>query len=203
MEDEKWAMLASSETVAKTIEALKDNGIEAVLVDTAAQASEKVLEMIPQGSEVFTMTSVTLEMIGLDKEINESGKFRSVRKQLNAETDESAKRKLGAAPDWAVGSVHAVSEDGKVLVVSNTGSQLPAYAYGAGQVIWVVGTQKIVRDFEEGIDRIYNYVLPLESERAKKAYGMPRSNVSKMLVINKEVNPQRLKIVFVNEVLGY
>jgi len=203
MEDRKYNVLASPELVEEAIRSLKNNGIQAVLVNTAQEAKEKVLESIPQGSEVFTMTSVTLEACGLTEEINESGKFRSVRDQLSKETDENVKRKLGAAPDWAVGSVQAVSQDGKVLVVSNTGSQLPAYAYGGGRVIWVVGTQKIVKDFDEGLERIYDYVLPLESERAKKAYGVPGSNVSKLLVINKEINPERLMIVFVSEVLGY
>jgi len=111
-------------------------------------------------------------------------------------------QKLGAAPEYAVGSVHAVTEDGKVIIASNTGSQLPAYAYGSAHVIWVVGTQKIVANLEQGLKRIYEYVLPLESERLKKVYGV-ESNVSKLLIINKEIAPNRLTLILVKQKLGF
>src|SRR5260221_3452578 len=135
--------------------------------------------------------SYTLDAIGVTQEINESGKYKSVRKEFE-KIDETEKRHLGAAPDWTIGSVHAVTEDGKVLIASNTGSQLPAYVYGANHVIWVVGAQKIVKDFDEGLKRIYEHTLPLESERAHKAYGVEGSFVSKILVINKEIKPDRI-----------
>ena len=93
--------------------------------------------------------------------------------------------------------------DGKVLIASNTGSQLPAYAYGASKVIWIVGTQKIVNDLEDGMKRIYEYTLPLESERAQKAYGVAGSAVSKLLIVNQEVTPGRITIIFVPENIGY
>ncbi len=106
----------------------------------------------------------------------------------------------------AVGSAHAVTETGTVMVASNTGSQLPAYAYAAGTVIWVVGTQKIVKDVEEGLRRIHEHVLGLESARARKAYGLPESwssFPSKILLFNRELQPGRAKIVLVDEVLGF
>jgi hypothetical protein len=112
-------------------------------------------------------------------------------------------RQTGAAPDWAIGSVHAVTEEGQIVVASATGSQMPAYLYGAGHVVWVVGIQKIVPDLNAAIQRVYDHVLPLESDRARKAYGVPGSAVNKLLVINKEVQPSRATLIFVNEVLGF
>ena len=115
-------------------------------------------------------------------------------------------QKIGAAPEWTLGSVHAVTEDGKVVIASNTGSQLAAYAYGAPHVIWVVGTQKLVSNLDDAMKRIYDYVLPLETIRFRKAYNQPEtahSNVSKLLIINKEVNPKRITIIFVKEKLGF
>lgn len=190
----------------RTVAALEARGITAVVVESGAAARAKVMEIIPPGAAVMNMTSMTLEAIGLAQEILESGRYVSVRAQLNemdGEAQQLAKQQLGAAPEWAVGSVHAVTEEGQLLIASNTGSQLPAYAYGSPHVIWVVGAQKIVKNFEQGWQRIYDYVLPLEAERARKAYGAPGSNVSKLLVINKEVTPGRLTLVLVNEVLGF
>jgi len=154
----------------------------------------------------MSMSSVTLDTVSISKEIQESEKYNSARKKLlsmDRRTQDLEMQKLGAAPEWAAGSVHAITEDGKVIIASQSGSQLPAYAFGSSHVIWVVGTQKIVKNIDEGMKRIYEYVLPLESERAKKAYGVPGSAVNKILIINKEAQKGRITIIFVNEVLGF
>ena len=206
MSMKKWGELASDESIAKTIDALKANGIDASVVKNKQEARKKVLELLPQGAEVMNMSSVTIDTLGLAKDINESAKFDSVKNKLSKmdrKTQRLEMQRIGAAPQYALGSVHAVTEDGKVIIASNTGSQLPAYAYGASHVIWVVGTQKITKNVDEGTKRIYEYVLPLESERVKKAYGMERSNVSKLLMINKEVKEGRLTVIFVKEKLGF
>lgn len=202
---DKWNKLSDQQTIEKTIQALKENGIEAQFVETGEDAKKTVLDMLPRGAEVMNMSSTTIDTLGIDKEINESGKFNSVKNKLNSmdkNTQGLEMQRLGAAPEYSVGSVHAVTEDGHVLIASNTGSQLPAYAYGATQVIWVVGAQKVVENTDEGVKRIYEYVLPLENERAKKAYGVG-SNVSKLLIINKEVKPGRLHLILVGEKLGF
>ena len=111
-------------------------------------------------------------------------------------------RKLGGAPDVAAGSVHAVTEDGQVLIASNTGSQLGPYASGAGKVIWVVGAQKLVKDLNEGLRRIYEYDLPLETEHMRQLYNAPTA-VNKLLIINKELRANRIAMIIVKEVLGY
>lgn len=185
---------------------LKGNNINSIVVESAEEAKQKVLELIPEKAEIMTMTSTTLESIGLDKEINESGRYNAVKPilySLNRETHAVEMQKMGAAPEWSIGSVHAITEDGRVIVASNSGSQLPGYAYGSLHVIWVVGTQKIVSDLEAGMKRIHEYVLPLESVRVQKAYGMKASNVSKLLIFNKETVENRITVIFVKEKLGY
>lgn len=200
-----FAKLASNKTIAKTVKALEKNGIKAIVVENGSGAKKKVLEILPQKAEVMTMTSVTLDTTGISSEINESGNYNSVRAKLvsmDRNTQGLKMQKMGAAPAWAIGSVHAVTEKGEVLIASNSGSQLPAYAYGSAHVIWVVGTQKIVKDTEEGLRRIYEYSYPLEDERAQKAYGM-RSGVNKILIINKEVIPDRIRVILIKENLGF
>ena len=202
-----WTKLATEESIRKTIAALKKNGINAVVVEEASEAKAKVFEMLPQGAEVMNMTSVTLDTIGIPDEINKSGKYNSVRNKLTSmdrQTQSLEMQKLGAAPEYTVGSIHAVTEDGKALIASNTGSQTSAYVYGSAHVIWVVGVQKIVKDLGEGIKRIYDYVLPLESKRMSKVYNKPISSfVSKLLIINKEIKEGRLTIILVKENLGF
>ncbi len=200
-----WSTPARDKSIKNAIQALKENGIEAVVVKNGKEAVKKVLEMVPEGSEVMTMSSVTVDSLGISKIINESGKYDSVKVKLgkmDREKDARQMRKIGASPDYAIGSVHAVTEDGKVIVASNTGSQLPAYTYGSEKVIWVVGSQKLVKNLAEGVKRLYGYTLPLEDARMKKAYGMG-SFVSKLLIINKEKTIGRLNMIIVKENIGF
>ncbi|OGE81140.1 MAG: hypothetical protein A3H72_03170 [Candidatus Doudnabacteria bacterium RIFCSPLOWO2_02_FULL_48_8] len=197
----EYSKLASQKNIQNTIEALKENGIEAEFVEIGADAKRRVFELLPEGADIMTQTSVTLSTLGIADEINGSSKYNPARAKFKDQSQRE-KQKSGAAPEWTIGSVHAVTMDGSVLIASNTGSQLPSYVYGADHVIWVVGAQKIVANVDEGIKRIHEYVLPLEDARAQKAYGMG-SNVSKLLIINKEVKPGRIHLIFVNEVLGF
>src|SRR3989344_8119715 len=140
---EKWDQLANQKMIEKTITALKSNGMNAQVAENKEEAKKKVLELLLEGAEVMTMSSMTLEVIGLVKEINESGKYNSVRNKLmamNRETQGLEMRKLGAVHEWVIGSCHAVTQKGNVLIASNSGSQLGSYIYGAANVIWVVGT---------------------------------------------------------------
>ncbi len=201
----KWGELASGDSIKRATDSLEANGFTVMVAENGQEAKEKVLEILPKGTEVMTMSSVTLDTIGVTEYINESGDFDSVKEKLfgmDRKTQGREMQTLGAAPEWAIGSVHAVTEDGKVMVASNTGSQLGAYAYGAEHVIWVVGTQKIVGNLDEGFKRLYEYTLPLESERLKKVYGVP-SFVSKLLIFNRETVPGRITIILVKEKLGF
>ena len=189
-----WTTLADEASIQKTVEALKANGVDAIVVDSKEKAKEKVLEMLPEGAEVMTMSSETLKTVGLTE-------ADTVKVKLKTMEDAAEKKRRGAAPEWAVGSVHAVTEDGKMLIASNTGSQLGAYAYSSAHVIWVVGAQKIVKDLDEGMKRVYEFCLPHENEKMMKLYNVP-SNVSKLLIFNKEIRPGRVTMILVKEKIG-
>ncbi len=201
-----WGKLATKKIVEKTMEALNKKGVTTYFVENRKEAKDKLFEILPRNAEVMDMTSVTLEKTGIAKEIQESGRYKPVRNKLNSmnkDIDGREMQRIGAAPEYVVGSVHAVTEEGDILIASATGSQLPAYAYGSGHVIWVVGVQKVVKNVEQAMKRIHEHSLPLESERARKAYGVPGSAVNKLLMIHNEAQQGRITIIFVNEVLGF
>jgi hypothetical protein len=95
-----------------------------------------------------------------------------------------------------------VTEDGQVLIASNTGSQLGPYATSAGKVIWVVGAQKIVKDLNEGLKRIEEYCLPLEEVHMQQLYKAS-TNVSKILIVRREIRPNRITMIIVKEEIGF
>ncbi len=199
----KYSALASDSQVDKTAAALKERGFSVVVAATAAEARAIVLGMLPKDKTVFTSSSATLEFLGIPAEVDAN--FDSVRVRLSKmdyATQGNEMVKMGATPDIMLGSVHAITEQGNVLIASATGSQLAGYASGAAQVVWVVGSQKIVPSMEEAMARIEQYTLPLEDERALNAYGV-NSGINKMLIVNREANPQRITIVIVKENLGY
>ncbi len=201
----KFETIPSRSVIERTAEALKANGFDVFIAQDRAEAKQQALALLPAGAEVMNMTSITLESLNIATEVQDSGKYNSTRKRLmsmDRSTQALEMQKLGAAPEYVIGSVHAVTQDGKVMIASASGSQLPAYAYGASKVIWVIGAQKIVKDIDEGFKRIYEHSLPLESVRAQKAYGVPGSAVNKLLIVNKE-KPGRISIILVNEALGF
>lgn len=198
-----YTQVASLEAVKKTKEALESNGFKVLTLDSLQDAKEKVMELIPEQSEVFVATSVTLSEAGLDSELNESDKYISVRNKINEiDTDDGvARRRMGSAAEYIVGSVHAITESGEVYIASNSGSQLPGYVYGASNVIWLVGTQKLVKDHTEAMERLEEHTLPLEDERAQQAYGV-HSQISKLLIYRKEPS-ERITVLLFNESVGY
>src|SRR4051794_3003164 len=169
-----YGMVAPDSVIERTAAALEKNGMHTVIVENAEQAKQKVLELVPHGSHVYTTTSRTLDDTGIAAALNDSDNYRSIRKAvftMDRATEMREIRKLQSTHDFVVGSVHAVTETGAVLVGSGSGSQLPSYAYGGDRVIWVVGAQKIVKDIDEGLQRLEEYSLPLESQRMQKLYG--------------------------------
>ncbi|NPV55817.1 MAG: lactate utilization protein [Anaerolineae bacterium] len=203
--NEKYAQLASDEQIERTAKALEANGIRVFVVANREEAKAKLLELLPAKAEVFLSSSTTLNELGVAEEIDGSGAYDSVRAKLAKMDNATQGRemiKMGAVPEYMVGSVHAVTEGGSLIIASNTGSQLAGYAASAAHVIYVVGTHKIVPTLEEGFKRVEEYSLPLEDIRALKAYGM-HSNVSKLLIVHREVMPDRTMMILVKEKLGF
>ncbi len=200
-----WKTLASATIIEKTTAVLASRGIEAIVAENRDDAKAKVLALIPDGSEVYCMSSTTLEETGILKEIEQGTRYQSVRKGVMSISDKEARdlaRRAASACQFAIGSVHAVSENGEIVIVSQSGSQLAPYAFSARNVIWVVGAQKIVKDLASAHRRISEYVVPLENERATKVYGRGTS-LNKTLIIDREIIPGRIKMIIVKERLGF
>ena len=201
----RFGTVADDASVKRATAALEANGIKVLRAANAAEARLIVLDLIPEGAQVHHGASQSLEVSGIIEAVEKSGRYELLRPRLRSmdrKTQADEIRRLGAAPDVMLGSVHAVTETGSLIAASMGGSQLGPYATGAGRVILVVGTQKIVPDVEEGLRRVNDYAFLLEDARAQLAYGI-HSAVNKVLIINGEVVPGRITVVFVDEVLGF
>ena len=199
--------LATKETIEQVIENLKNRGITAISVETKEQALEKIKELIPQGVSVMTGSSTTLNQIGFtDLLISKNHPWKNLKDEIVNESDSQKQnelRKNSVLADYFLGSVHAVTKDGEVLVASATGSQIPSYAFSSDNVIWVVSTKKIVNNLDEAFQRVKEHVYPLEDQRMKNN-GHEGSVIGKWFILEREILPNRkITLIFVNEDLGF
>jgi len=199
-----FAVAADVPTVQRAADALRANGFDVGVAVSRAEAKRLVLDSIPEGTEVHTGSSVTLAELGIIGEVEGSGNYNALRPRafaMDRETQSREIRKLTSAPDVFVTSAHAITEDGRVLIGSASGSQMGPIASGAGRVILVAGTQKVVKDLDQAYRRLVEHVFPLENERAQAAYGMG-SAINQTLVLNAG-GGGRISIVLVPEAIGY
>jgi hypothetical protein len=196
---------APAETLERVAAALKANNFGVEILDDAAAARARIKELIPEGASVFTGASETLRLSGIEEDINGSGRYESVKARtlaMDRTTQLAEIWQMLACPDVIVGSVAAVTETGSLMIASASGSQLAGFAGAAARVIWVVGAQKVVPDLDTALRRIEGHCLPLENERAMKAYGVP-SALNRVLTLNAEPHPGRGTVLLLREAIGF
>ena len=201
---ERFISLPDEPTLEATVVALEEHGFSVEVVRDLDAARQAVLARIPEGSSVMTNTSVTLAETGIAAAINGGGPYDSARNKMLAldfVTQAQQMKAIGGQPDYALGSVHAITRDGTLVIASASGSQLASYAWGAASVIFVVGAQKLVPTLEAAHERIYQHSLVLEDARAVAAYGQ-HSQVGKVLEIHQEL-PGRIHIGLLRQVVGF
>jgi acyl-CoA hydrolase len=201
---DRFTTLPDDETLAATVVALEEHGFSVEVVDDLDAAREATLARLPEGSTVMTNTSVTLQETGIADAINDGGPYDSARNRMFAldfATQLQEMKAIAGQPDYALGSVHAVTRDGTLVIASASGSQLASYAWGAANVIFVIGAQKLVASPEAARERIYDHSLKLEDARAYAAYGQ-NSSVGKILEIHQET-PGRIHVVLIRQVVGF
>jgi LUD domain len=183
---------------------LRNRNFEVVIVDSAADAKAAVMERIPQGAQVHSGKSKSLEDAGVFKELMESEKVDFIRKRtlkMDRRAQAHEIRKLGAAPDVMLGSVQAVTEAGQLVVTSASGSQIGPYASGAGRLILVIGSQKIVPDLESAFRRMEEYVFPWEDARLRETLGIG-TMITRTLIIERDYYPGRTTVILVRDPIG-
>ncbi len=201
-------VVASQKTIDTTTASLKANNFEPIVVQSKEEALAKIQELIPQGATVMNGGSETLREIGFN-DLLKSAKhpWKNLHEIILAETDktkQAALRRQSVLSDYYLGSAHAVTETGEIVVASNSGSQLPHLAFTSPNIILVVGAQKITPTLSDAFTRIDKYVVPLEDVRAKKAYGYGTLH-AKTLILHKE-NPamgRKVFVIIVREHLGF
>ena len=199
-----FAAPASEAELEAVAEKLRARNFEVVIVQDGGEAKAQVLNRIPEGAQVHSGKSKTLEDAGLFKEFMEGDRFDFVRKRtmkLDPKTQRDEIRKLGAAPDVMVNSAHAVTEEGQIVITSASGSQIGPIASGAGRLILVIGSQKIVPDLDAAFRRIREHVFPYEDARLREAMGIG-TKITRTLILDQDFLPGRTTVILVRTPIG-
>src|SRR5260370_5334168 len=171
---DRFTAMPDDQTFGATVVALEEHGFSVRVADDLDAARQAVLARIPEGSSVMTNTSVTLAETGIADAINDGGPYESVRNKMMAldfATQLPEMKAIAGQPDYALGSVHAVTHAGTLVIASASGSQLASYAWGAASVIFVIGAQKLVPTLEAAHQRVYQHSLPVEDARPPAPSG--------------------------------
>ena len=196
---------ATAQGLERAAATLTAHGFTVEILDDAAAARARIKDLIPVGASVFTGASETLRLSGIEQDLNASGRYDAIKTRgqaMDRGTQLAAIWRLISTPDVIVGSVHAVTETGSLVIASASGSQLPGYAGGSLRAIWVVGAQKVVPDLSTALRRVEDHCLPLETARAQSVYGQP-SAVNRLLVLNAEPQPGRATVLLLREAIGF
>jgi hypothetical protein len=119
---------APAERLERAAAALAAHGFTVEILDDAAAARARIQDLIPEGASVFTGASETLRLSGIDEDINGSGRYDAIRPRgliMDRATQLAEIWRIMSTPDVIVGSVHAVTETGSLVIASASGSQLP------------------------------------------------------------------------------
>ena len=198
----------------KVIKALNSRNIEAFYVESKEDALAKALELIPEGSKVAWGGSMSIEEIGLKKAVCE-GNYNELNRD-NAKTPEE-KRAIELATydvDYFLTSANAISEDGVIVNIDGNSNRVSAIAYGPKHVLMIVGMNKIVKDAENALSRARNEAAPINAQRfhidtpCKKTGACfdcqsPQSICCQFLITRRSMHAGRMKVILVNEDLGF
>src|ERR1700737_182357 len=183
---------------------LRERNFEVVIVQNGAEAKAEVMKRIPEGASVHSGKSKTLEDAGIFEELMSSDRFDFVRRRtskMDRNTQGDEIRKISSSPDVMLGSVQAVTEAGRLVITSASGSQIGPIASGAGHLILVIGSQKVVPDLDSAFRRIEEHVFPWEDARLRELMNIG-TKITRTLILDRDFMPGRTTIVLVREPIG-
>ena len=206
VDTDRWNRQPDEATVEKTVQAVEARNVRVVRAPTAEAAGEALLDLIPENAEVMNGSSTTLIEVGYEDLLKTNPKgWRDYHAVITAENDEEqrqALRRRSVTADWFLSGVQAIAGTGQLVGCDRTGSRVGAWPFGAAHLVLVSGTNKIVPTLDDALARCWEFALPIEQQRAQRVYGTS-SEIGNVVIIEKEMDPDRVTLVLVGERLGY
>jgi len=202
----KWNRIPSEDDIAQTVKSIEARGVQVIRVQNGIQALSKIRELIPPGSEVMNGSSTTLIEIGYQDLLeNEQHNWRNLHKIITSENYGAKRdeiRRKSVTAEYFLSGVNAIAMTGELVSCDASGNRVGAWPFGALHLILVAGVNKIVPTLSDALQRITEYVYPLEDARSKIVNGVP-SMMGKFVILAGERKPGRIILILVDDSLGY
>ena len=199
----------------RVVKALQSRHFEACYCATKAEALQKALSYIPEGSSVGWGGSVSVEEIGL-KEAVRGPKYKAIDRDAVSDPAEKTRlmKQCLSAGVFLMGT-NALTQDGELVNIDGTGNRLAAMCFGPDSVIVIAGINKLAPDLDTAIARARSVAAPINAARfpgldtpcAKTGLcGDCRSEscICNQILITRNSRPAgRIKVIVVGEELGF
>ncbi len=196
-------------------EMLGKRNFEVIVVTNRDEAVKAALALIPEGSVVGLGGSVTVKEIGLLDALREGSFDLCDQYEEGISKEENySRRRRGAAAEVFVTGTNAIAKDGALVNIDGFGNRVAALTYGPENVIVVVGRNKICDDVHKALDRVQNYVAPMNAKRFGvdtpcvktgkcEDCSSPQRICNIYSIIRRQAAPGRFHVILVDEDLGF
>ena len=201
--------------IEKVISNLNKNNMEGYFISSAKELFALLMKLIPEGSTIGCGDSVTLEELGVFDFLRKEN-YIFYDKFVPALTSEE-KRQIylkNFTADTFITGTNAITADGKIFNIDGNGSRVAPMLFGPEQVIVIVGINKLAENVDSAIKRARQVAAPLDAKRLGKQ--TPCVNLSRCIdcghkqricndfvLITGQFKKDRIKVILVNEELGY
>ena len=212
----------------KTMENLRRNKMEPYFCETKEEACEVVKTLIKKGDVISSGGSQTLKETGV-YDIITSSEYNYLDRTipgLTKEQIEEVYQKTFSADAYFT-STNALTENGELYNVDGNSNRVSAILYGPKSVILIVGKNKIVKTIDDAVTRVREISAPQNTVRLGMdtycsvkgkcmALNTPAENdeicngcnsdariCCNYVLSGKQRHKNRIKVIIVNEDLGY
>lgn len=200
--------------IEKVIKGLKERNMEGFYAEDKKEALEIAKKLLTGAKSVGMGGSMSVDEIGLLDELRKGNYgFMDRNTCKSREELEDLTLKMMTA-DCFVGSANAITSDGILVNIDGNSNRVAAYAYGPKKIILIVGVQKIASDIDSAIKRARNVAATMNCERLDRKTPCRKEGLCmnckstdticcNFLITRYERHDDRIKVILVNEELGY
>ncbi|MBI5376808.1 MAG: lactate utilization protein [Candidatus Schekmanbacteria bacterium] len=196
---------------------LSKRNIEGIFVKTSAEARKIIRKMIPKGAKVGLGGSTTLSDSGIIDELR-TMEINLLDRYKDGVTPEEVNRMRyeGLTSDVFIASTNAITLKGELINADGMGNRVASIIFGPSKVILVTGVNKIVKNLQDGFERIYLTAAPMNSIRfnaktpcaetglcEEETCYPPKRICNIFTIIEGQPVPGRLYVIIINEILGF
>ena len=204
----------NANAAATIISGLKKRNMEGYFCETSKEAVEKALSLMPENCVISWGGSMSISECGLMDAIKDRN--YTLIDRMTARTPQE-KREIYAKTvmaDYYLMSTNAITMAGELVNIDGFCNRVACLCAGPENVIIIAGMNKVVKNVQSGIDRIRTKAAPANNVRLGKNTPCAKTGVcgncfspdcicSQIVITRRSGIPGRIKVILVNEDLGF